>query len=139
MKKYNVPKLIDILKIKTNKIILIEIKEPNIDHKRLVILLNKYSKLNIYVCSFYNSIIKKISEEKHNFKLGVLNYVLNSEYNYHYYDFICILKNIYTDTIKNFFENNNIEIFIYGNNKKQEYDIVNFYIVDYKNIKSTHK
>ena len=46
----------DLLKIKTDKILLLEIKERDIDKNKLIKLLNKY-KRNYYIMSFNNSVI----------------------------------------------------------------------------------
>ena len=50
-----------VLKLNTNKIILLEIKDPFIDIDNLVKTLNKYSDKNIYVMSFYNTVIDKLN------------------------------------------------------------------------------
>ena len=49
----------DLLKIKTDKILLLEIKEREIDKNKLLKLLNKY-KRNYYIMSFNNNIIFEI-------------------------------------------------------------------------------
>ena len=85
----DVCKLEDILKVKTDKIILIEIKDFNINIKRLIKILNKY-KRNIKLMSFDSKVIKKIKEYTNKYKLGVLNYILNSDDEYEF-DFICLL------------------------------------------------
>lgn len=108
----NIPKLEDILKIKSDKIILLEIKDFNIDIKRLIKLLDKYDK-NIYIMSFDSNIIKKIKKLKVRYKLGVLNYILNSDSNYDL-DFICLLDIFASDKVIKNFEKRNIEVIIYG-------------------------
>ena len=106
-------RLKDVLKLKTNKKIFIEIKDFDIDLKELTKLLNK-TKLNIYLMSFDNSIIKKVSTYKRKFKVGILNYYLNSDDNYRYLDFICMLYlGINEKTIRNF-EEQDIEVILYG-------------------------
>lgn len=113
LKELGVVRLKDVLKLKTDKKIFIEIKDFKIDLIELTKLLNK-SKLNIYLMSFDNSIIKKVSTYKRRFKVGILNYYLNSDDNYRYLDFICLLYlGINDKTIKNF-EENNIEVVLYG-------------------------
>ena len=108
----NIVKLEDILKINTNKIILIEIKDFNINIKRLIKILNKY-KRNIMLMSFNSKVIKKIKEYTNKYKLGVLNYILNSDDEYEF-DFICLLDAIASDYIINSFKKRNIEVIIYG-------------------------
>lgn len=113
LKELGVVRLKDVLKLKTNKKIFIEIKDFDIDLKELTKLLNK-TKLNIYLMSFDNSIIKKVSTYKRKFKVGILNYYLNSDDNYRYLDFICMLYlGINEKTIRNF-EEQDIEVILYG-------------------------
>ena len=104
-KKDNLPTLENVLKLKTNKIMILEIKEINCDINRLSIILQKYDYQNIYVMSFYNKIINNLSLKNLKIKVGVLNYVLNSENDYQNYDFICLLENIMTPNLENYFTN----------------------------------
>ena len=113
-KKDNLPTLENVLKLKTNKIMILEIKEINCDINRLSIILKKYDYQNIYVMSFYNKIINNLSLKNLKIKVGVLNYVLNSENDYQNYDFICLLENIMTPNLENYFTRQNKEVFIYG-------------------------
>ncbi len=108
----NVSKLEDILKINTNKIILLEIKDFDIDVKKFIKLINKYNK-NIMIMSFDVNVIKKIKKITSKYKLGVLNYVLNSD-SYYNFDFICLLDIIATDYVIESFKKRNIDILIYG-------------------------
>ena len=108
----NVSKLKDILKINTNKIILLEIKDFNIDVKKFIKLINKYNK-NIMIMSFDVNVIKKIKKITSKYKLGVLNYVLNSD-SYYNFDFICLLDIIATDYVIESFKKRNIDVLIYG-------------------------
>ena len=114
LKKLGIPRLEDVLKLKHNKIILIEIKDYSLDIAKFVKLLNKYRKRKIYVMSFSKKVIKKILPFKRNFKIGVLNAVINSEKNYHDYDFIGLYKNILTNNLIEYFLKQNIEIFVWG-------------------------
>lgn len=130
--KYKIPTLEEVFKLKTEKIMLLEIKEANLDTEKLAKLINMYPNTNLYIDSFDNKIIKKIQKEKTHAKYGVLNYVLNSEESYRDYDFIGLLSGVITDDLIKFFVNKKIEIFIYGitnKNKIGEYNDV-FYIVD---------
>ena len=113
-KKDNLPTLENVLKLKTNKIMILEIKEIKCDVNRLSIILQKYDYQNIYVMSFYNKIINNLSLKNLKIKVGVLNYVLNSENDYQNYDFICLLESIMTSNLESYFTCQNKEVFIYG-------------------------
>ena len=78
--------------------------------------------------SFFNSVIKKFINPS--FKIGILNYVLNSTSKYSY-DFMGILYNVATDHMINSLQEMNIEVFLYALSKKDPY-IFNdvYYIVD---------
>ena len=108
----NVSKLEDILKINTDKIILLEIKDFDIDVKKFIKLINKYNK-NIMIMSFDVNVIKKIKKITNKYKLGVLNYVLNSD-SYYNFDFICLLDIIANDYVIESFKKRNIDVLIYG-------------------------
>ncbi len=112
--KYNITTLKEVLEIKSNKIFLLEIKEANLKIEEFLKLIEKYKDKNIYIMSFYNSVIKKLQKEQKSYKLGILNYVLNSEENYDKYDFICLLESIASKKLVDFFEHKKIETFIYG-------------------------
>lgn len=114
LKKEHLPTLESVLKLKTNKIIMLEIKEINCDINRLSMLLQKYDYQNIYVMSFYNKVINNLLKKDLKIKVGVLNYVLNSENSYQNYDFICLLENIMTPNLENYFTSQQKEVFIYG-------------------------
>lgn len=130
LKSYNNPTLFDVLNLKTDKIKLIEIKDININIEKLNEILNKYSNDKIYVMSFHNSVIEKLYKKKHNYKLGILNYILNSDDKYKY-DFVCLLDNLTSLEKINKFLNNNIEVFIYGIfAKKMNYENKVYYIID---------
>lgn len=128
LRKKGVIKLVDVLRLKTDKIVLIEIKDVNIDIVRFSKLLAKYQDKNIYVMSFFNSVIKKFKNPS--FKVGVLNYVLNSKAEYTY-DFIGILYPIANDHMIASLKESNIEVFLYGISKNDPllWDDV-YYIVD---------
>lgn len=108
----NIPLLEDILKINTNKLLLLEIKDKDINKKKLLNLLNKY-KRNYYIMSFNNQVIYELRKINNNYKYGILNYFLNSDSNYDL-DFICILDIIATNYIINNLEKRGIEVIVYG-------------------------
>ena len=128
LRKKGIVKLEDVLKLKTNKIILIEIKDINLDINKFTKLLNKYKDKKIYVMSFFNSVIRKFKNPT--FKVGVLNYVFNSTSEYPY-DFIGILYDVATEHMINSLKELNIEVFLYALNKKDKYIFKDvYYIID---------
>ena len=113
-RKYHLPTLEQVLKLSSNKIFLLEIKEANINQKKFQTLIQKYSSKKIYVMSFFNKVIQELTKTKKNEKYGVLNYVFNSEESYREYDFICLLESIISKKMELFFAEKHIETFIYG-------------------------
>lgn len=105
-------KLEDVLKINTDKIILLEVKDFDMDINKFIKILSKY-KRNIYIMSFDSKVIKKIKAKNTKYKLGVLNYVFNSDANYDL-DFICLLDAIDTKKIVESFIKRGILVIIYG-------------------------
>lgn len=134
LEHYNIPLLESVLKLDTEKIIMIEIKDPNMDIEALSKLLEKYQDKKIYLMSFYNNTIKEFLKLSHTCKCGILNYGFNHEYSYNEYDFICILDFSLTDNIIDYFRRRKIEVFSYGllTNKLNIKKYVN-YIIDNKN------
>ena len=114
LKKLGIPTLEDVLKLETDKMIVIEIKDYDLNLNNLVKLLNKYKQRDIYVWSFSSKVIKKLAKYERSFKIGVLNIVINSEKNYDYYDFIGIYKNILTNELASYFISQDIKLFIWG-------------------------
>lgn len=108
----DVCRLEDILKIKTDKIILLEIKDFNMDVKKFIKLIEKY-KRNVMIMSFSTLVINKIKTLNTKYKLGVLNYIINSDSNYDY-DFICLLDIISNNFVIERLKKRNIEVLIYG-------------------------
>ena len=130
LKQKGILKLEEALKLKTDKLILIDIKDLNIDTAKLTHLLGKYANKNIYVMSFFNSVIKKFN--KRTFKIGILNYILNSSNTYNY-DFIGILYDVASNNLIDNFKESNIEVLLYALNKKDKFIYKNiYYIVDDK-------
>lgn len=134
LERYNIPLLESVLKLDTEKIIMIEIKDSNMDIEALRKLLEKYQDKKIYLMSFYNNVIKEFLKLSHTCKCGILNYGFNHEYSYNEYDFICILDFSLTDNIIEYFRRRKIEVFSYGllTNKLNIKEYVN-YIIDNKN------
>ena len=75
-------------------------------------ILNKY-KRNIMIMSFDTKVIEKIKKISKKYKLGVLNYILNSDSSYNF-DFICLLDAISSNLVIESFKKRNIEVLIYG-------------------------
>ncbi len=121
----------DLLKIDTDKLLLLEIKENYINKKRLLRLLNKYDR-NYYIMSFDTKVITDLKELDNKYKCGVLNYILNSDANYNL-DFICLLDVIATDSVIKNFEKKGVEVIIYGTIKVNKN--VKYIVDDYKMTK----
>ena len=126
----DIVKLEEILKINTNKIILIEIKDFNININRLIKLLDKY-KRNVMLMSFDTNIINKIKKLNIKYKLGVLNYIINSDSEYNF-DFICILDILNKKVIIDSFKKRKKEVLIYEVVEIKEDSI---YIIDDEKLK----
>jgi glycerophosphoryl diester phosphodiesterase len=121
-----------VLKLNTEKLILIEIKDFNINVSKLANTLNKAHK-NIYVMSFNVSVIRKIKPYAKYFKCGLINYIFNRQNNYEDFNFIALLNDTLTYNIKEYFLKRNIEIFSYGIDNKIIYDnSINYIIDNYK-------
>lgn len=128
LKKKGIVKLEQVLKLKTDKIILIEIKDINMDIIKFSKLLKKYQNKNIYVMSFFKSVIAKFQDRT--FKVGVLNYILNSSNDYPY-DFIGVMNMVATPTLIRSLKEIGLEVFIYALNKKDNMNNKSiYYIVD---------
>lgn len=128
--KYSLITLDTVLSLHTDKIFLIEIKDLTTNVLALHQILKKYSHQKLYVMSFHNSVIAELKKLNPSYKLGILNYLLNSEENYQY-DFICLLNNLTTQNLINLYHKRNCEVFIYGllNDSNLKYQNV-YYIVD---------
>jgi len=121
-----VPRLNDILKINSNKIFLIEIKNIS-NYQKMVNLINKYDTRKIYVMSFSNKIVNKLNIDNRKYKIGVLNYVLNTSDLIKELDFVGILNSLLNNDVISKLKGK--EIFSYGLFKKKKYKEV-YYIVD---------
>ena len=125
-----VPKLEDILKIYSDKIFLIEIKNINGNINKFIRLLDKYKDKNLYVMSFNSKLINKICNKDVSFKTGVLNYVLNTM-DMSCLDFICMLDTLLSDELVSVAKSHNKEIMSYGIINKNNIGTMDiYYIVD---------
>lgn len=122
-----IPKLQDILKIKSDKLFIIEIKNIENSYDKLKKILSVYKNKKIYIMSFSNKIINKLLVEDRNYKLGILNYVLNTNENINKLDFVCILNSLLKKDILDKLKK--LEIFSYGLLKIKKYKDI-YYIVD---------
>lgn len=93
-----------------NQIIFLELKDK-IDVTKHLNNNNTY-----YITSFNYNNIKDLP--KGNYKRGVLNYVFNTNIDYKNLDFIMILSDLITDKIYEFYTKQNIEVVLYGINKR---------------------
>ena len=130
-KEYHLPSLNDVLKLNTDKIMLVEVKDSKLNYRKFVKIINHYQDKNIYIMSFHNKVINKLKKYKIKAKLGILNYILNTEEDYDY-DFICLLNNLTTKEIIDCYHRKNIEVFMYGvlNEEKDLFYQNVYYIVD---------
>ena len=129
LKNLGLTSLDEVLSIETNKIILLEIKDFNLDVDNFINIIDKYNK-DIYIMSFSKEVMKKIIEHNKKYKCGILNYIFNSENNYDKYDFIALLNNTITNDIIRYFGKRNIKIFSYGILDLKNFNSNIYYIVD---------
>lgn len=97
--------------IKTKKLILLEIKDNDIENITYILnFIKTFSHLNIYVQSFYKEILLKIKEKNKNLKIGLICFHIPE--NIHNYDFISIWFQNYIHIDK--------EIFVWTVNSKKQ-------------------
>lgn len=130
LRKHGFINLDEVLQIKTNKMILIDIKDAFIDTDKLHKKLKLYSNKDIYIMSFYDSVIRKLFCKERWYKVGILNYILNSDEKHFEYDFLAILNAVINDKIINVYKLQNKKLFIYGVKKEMVSDLYPYYIVD---------
>ena len=106
-KKIDIPKLEDVISRYNNKVMIIELKEK-IDITKYI----KDKRNEYYISSFNYDYISYLNKSSY-YKLGVINYILNSDADYNL-DFICLLDKVATNNIINNFEKRGIEVIIYG-------------------------
>ena len=103
--KIEIHKFEDVISRYNNKVMIIELKEK--------IDITKYikDKRNLYYISSFNYDYISYLNKSGYYKLGVINYILNSGIDYSKIDFIMVLDSIYN---KKLFKLKDIEIIIYG-------------------------
>lgn len=123
--------------IKTNKILLIELKCENDNYNELIAkfinIVKKYNYLNIYICSFNYGLIKTIKNKYPHYKCGlIIGYLMNTNNITNEFDFFLYGSN-YLKLI-----NYDKEIFIFDINKKDKLKFIQeklkseFYIISDK-------
>ena len=80
-------------------------------------------------CHRLIQLLEKIRIETSNYKVGVLNYILNSDSDYNF-DFICLLDAFSSNLIIESFKKRNIDVLIYGTIKPNQN--LTYIIDDYK-------
>ena len=100
--KIEIPKFEDVISRYNNKVMIIELKEK--------IDITKYKSILYYISYFNYDYISYFNKSGY-YKLGVINYILNSGIDYSKIDFIMVLDSIYN---KKLFKLKDIEIIIYG-------------------------
>lgn len=127
LKEYDIPLLEDVLKLDTKKIIVIHIKDNDINISKLAYMLNNSHK-NIYLMANSDTFLKKIKPYAINFKIGSIKYFYKDVFNYKYY-FYCLINNCLTLDIIDNLEKKKIKIFTFGKIIKQ-YNKNIYYIID---------
>ena len=94
-------------KIKSNKILLLDLKCEDLNYKKyadnLIKLLKKYNKLNIYLCSF-NYELSKYLKEKTNYKIGIfVSTIINKNKKINLFDFVAYNYKVYKNINKTTF------------------------------------
>ena len=123
--------------MKTNKIILIELKYESDNYNELITkfinIIKKYRYLNIYICSFNYGLIKIIKNKYPYYKCGlIIGYLMNTNNITNELDFFLYGSN-YLKLI-----NYDKEIFVFDINKKEKLENIkkklnnNFYIISDK-------
>lgn len=130
LKEEGIIELKDVLQIKTNKIIMLDIKDSLLDTDLLKKKLDQYPHQNIYIITFHNHILKKLFQKDRKYKIGILNYYLNTEDEHYQYDFFCILNLLLDSDVINKFMQAQKELIVYGVNKKDLQDVYPYYIVE---------
>lgn len=131
LKKYNVTLLEDVLKLNTNKIIVLDLKDKMKSEIKKII--KKYNYLNLYICSFNYELVSDLLNT--NVKIGlIVGYFINKNKNYNKFDFLNVN---YKEKVKF-----NKEIMLWTINRYEDLKKINikdFYLITdcaYKFIKS---
>ena len=110
-KRQKIPTLNEVIKKYNNTIMFIELK-VEVTKEELNNILSKNTTNSYYIMSFNKKYIDNLIGIEH--KIGLINYVFNSNINYKNYNFILILEDLFSEKIYKKCTNNNIEPVIYG-------------------------
>ncbi|MDD2208355.1 MAG: glycerophosphodiester phosphodiesterase family protein [Bacilli bacterium] len=103
-----VPLLKNVISKYKDRFFLLELKEKiNIEELNL-------DNNNIYYISSFNYSYINNLPKSNKYKKGIINYVFNTNINLKNIDFIMILDSFITDKVFEYYENNNIEVIVYG-------------------------
>ena len=109
--KSKIPKLSDVIRDISNKIIFIELKE-DINKDKLKNILDSNKSNEYYIFSFNKKHIDKL--DNINYKKGLINYVFNSKIDISKYDFVLILEDLINENIVIELKKINVEPIIYN-------------------------
>ena len=107
-----IPLLSEVINRYENRFFILELKE-----KILISELNLNDQNTYYISSFNIDYINNIPKSTQ-YKKGIINYLFNKNINLKSIDFIMILDTFINDEIYNFYNNNGIEVLVYGVGKK---------------------
>ena len=108
LKDLKLDELNNVLKnIKSNKILLLDLKCDDVNYKKygneLIKVLKKYKKLNFYLCSF-NYKLSMYLKEKTKYKIGIfVSTILNKNKNINSFDFVAYNYKVYKNISKTTF------------------------------------
>lgn len=107
-----IPLLSEVINRYKNRFFILELKE-----KILISELNLNDQNTYYISSFNIDCINNIPKSTQ-YKKGIINYLFNKNINLKSIDFIMILDTFINDEIYKFYNNNGIEVLVYGVGKK---------------------
>lgn len=107
-----IPLLSEVINRYKNRFFILELKE-----KILISELNLNDQNTYYISSFNIDYINNIPKSTQ-YKKGIINYLFNKNINLKSIDFIMILDTFINDEIYKFYNNNGIEVLVYGVGKK---------------------
>ncbi|NLL02249.1 MAG: glycerophosphodiester phosphodiesterase family protein [Mollicutes bacterium] len=107
-----IPLLSEVINRYENRFFILELKE-----KILISELNLNDQNTYYISSFNIDYINNIPKSTQ-YKKGIINYLFNKNINLKSIDFIMILDTFINDEIYKFYNNNGIEVLVYGVGKK---------------------
>ncbi len=106
-----IPLLSNVISKISNTIVFVELKEK-VELEDIESILDKNTSNTYYISSFNKKIIDQIKKTK--YKKGLINYVFNYNIDIKDYDFMLVLEDLFTENIKKYLLENNVEPVIYG-------------------------